>query len=447
MEDIQHGRRRATKPDIHRAGNGTESCALCGRSGDLQASHIIPKFVGKWIKDTSATGFLASATDGERVQDLPTFRMLCSDCEQRFSKLEKSFADKIFYPFHNSGDSRLEYGSWLEPFAVSLGWRVFKAGYEVVKSKNPALYSQMAQAEATWREFLLGDRQTVSPYESHLLFLDSAKTAADAPETFAWYSRRAVGWSVFAHNNRIFTYAMLPDMAFVTSIHPKVLKGWKGTRINQSGVIANPHTIDDDEFWRFLLNDAEEAVAPATRSSPEVQLKWLQKALQKNPKKFLESDTAQISTDEMVSRYKRRMAGMPQLVISLIDVIGNQMAGTKAETVNNIWRSRKIFDALANLSAEEAAKLDSGIQNAIDLLMATGRSTKYYLTANTIRITFIANHNSTKADQRAAIVKELAEIEAERSNNEIPLAVVSMNYEDDGVSFESGFMVPPDRAP
>ena len=446
MNDIQHGRSRATKPEIYRAGNSTESCALCGRSGDLQASHIIPKFVGKWIKDTSATGFLANATDGARVQDLPTFRMLCSDCERRFSRLEKQFADKIFYPLHKSDDSRLEYDSWLEPFAVSLGWRVLKVGYEEFKSKHPALYSQMEQAEATWREFLLDDRQTVSPYESHLLFLDSAKTAADAPEKFAWYSRRATGWEVFAHNNRIFTYAKLPDMAFVTSIHPKVLKGWKETRINQTGVIASPHTIDDGEFWRFLLNRAEEAVAPATRSSPEVQRKWLQKALQKDPKRFLESDTTQISTDEMVSRYKRRMAGMPWFVTRLINVIGNQMAGTKAETVYNIWRSKKIFDALADLSAEEAAKLDSGIQNAIDLLMATGRSTKYRLTANTIRITFIANHNSTKADQRAAIVKELVEIEAERSNNGIPLAVVSMNYEDDGVSFESGFMVPPDRA-
>ena len=447
MDDIQHGRNRATKPEIRQAGSGTESCALCGRNGDLKASHILPKFVGKWIKDTSATGFLASATDGARVQDLPTFRLLCSDCEQRFSRLENPFADKIFYPLHNSGDSRLEYGSWLEPFAVSLGWRILKAGYEVVKSKHPALYSQMAQAEATWREFLLGDRQTMSPYENHLFFLDSTKIAADAPEKFAWYSRRAAGWSVFAHNNRIFTYAKLPGMAFVTSIHPKVLKGWKGTCINQSGVIASSHTIDDGEFWRFLLNDAKKAVAPATRSSPEVQQKWLQKAFQKDPKKFLESDTIQISTGEMVSHYKRRMAGMPRLVTSLIDVIGNQVAGTRAETVDNIWRFRKIFDALADLSAEEATKLDSGIQSAIDLLMATGRSTKYRLTANTIRITFIANHNSAKADQRAAIEKELAEIKTERSNNEIPLAVFSMNYEDDGFSFESGFMVPSDKAP
>ena len=341
MEGIQYGRILATNLKIHPTENGIESCALCKRSSDLQASHIIPKFVGKWIKDTSATGFLASATDGARVQDLPTFRMLCSDCEQRFSKFEKIFADKIFYPFHKSDESCLEYGSWLESFSVSLGWRILKTRYEEVKSKHPTLYPQMALAEATWREFLLDDRQTVAPYESHLLFLDSAKTAVDDPEMFAWYSRRATGWSVFAHNNRIFTYAKIPDMAFITSIHPKVLKGWNGTRINLSGVITSSHTINDDEFQRFLLNDVKESVAPATRSSPEVQQQRLQKALQKDPKRFLESDTTQIATDEMVSHYKRRMAGMPRYVISLIDVIWNQVADTRGETVNNIWRFQK----------------------------------------------------------------------------------------------------------
>ena len=158
---------------------GTETCALCRRSGDLQASHIIPKFVGKWLKDTSVTGTLAQ-TDGnnvEHTQDLPTYRMLCSDCEQRFSSLEKSFADKIFYPFHNSGDSRLEYSSWLERFAISLGWRVLRVGYEEFTSKRPEFSPQMESAEALWREFLLGDRQAVHPYESHLLFLGSIDTS------------------------------------------------------------------------------------------------------------------------------------------------------------------------------------------------------------------------------------------------------------------------------
>ena len=432
---------------IHdRPGRGAKTCALCGRSDDLQASHIIPKFVGKWLKDTSATGSLAQ-TDGndvEHAQDLPTYHMLCSDCEQRFSSLEKSFADKVFYPFHKSGDSRLEYGSWLERFAISLGWRVLKAGYEAFKSERPEFSPHMELAEASWREFLLGDKQTVRPYESHLFFLGSAEAGVGIPKKFNWYSRRAIDYTIAANDTRMFTYAKLADMVFVTSIRPNVLKGWTGTRIDESGVIASPHIINDGDFGEFLLNRAEVAFPYPLRPSP-LRERRLQKAFQKDRTKALESDSIQISTEEMVLSYKRRMRGMPQSVTSLVDVIGNQVASTKAETVADIWRSRGILDALAGLSAEEADKLDGGISATINQMIADGRSTRYRLVANTIRVIFIANYNS-KADQHT-VVKEQAELEEARSRYVTPFAIFSMNYEGDGVSFESIFMVPPDRSP
>lgn len=36
----------------------TGICALCGKNAELRESHLIPKFVGEWIKRTSATGYL-----------------------------------------------------------------------------------------------------------------------------------------------------------------------------------------------------------------------------------------------------------------------------------------------------------------------------------------------------------------------------------------------------
>ena len=38
------------------------TCALCGQQKDLRKSHIVPRFVGKWLKSTSATGFLRGVT-------------------------------------------------------------------------------------------------------------------------------------------------------------------------------------------------------------------------------------------------------------------------------------------------------------------------------------------------------------------------------------------------
>jgi hypothetical protein len=53
----------------------TGTCALCGENKKLRMSHIIPNFVFKWMKETSATGFLRSAENPKkRLQDLLNYR-------------------------------------------------------------------------------------------------------------------------------------------------------------------------------------------------------------------------------------------------------------------------------------------------------------------------------------------------------------------------------------
>ena len=63
-----------------------KQCALCASTSELQASHIIPRFVFDWLRDTSATGhFRSSQIPDLRVQDGLKPRMLCKRCEQLFS--------------------------------------------------------------------------------------------------------------------------------------------------------------------------------------------------------------------------------------------------------------------------------------------------------------------------------------------------------------------------
>lgn len=48
------------------------TCALCRDNTELKESHIIPKFVGKWLKRTSATGYLRNIDNiNKRQQDIP----------------------------------------------------------------------------------------------------------------------------------------------------------------------------------------------------------------------------------------------------------------------------------------------------------------------------------------------------------------------------------------
>jgi hypothetical protein len=41
---------------LHGDGVHPTFCALCGRAGPMLLSHIVPKFVFDWLKDSSGTG-------------------------------------------------------------------------------------------------------------------------------------------------------------------------------------------------------------------------------------------------------------------------------------------------------------------------------------------------------------------------------------------------------
>lgn len=72
-------------------------CALCRQKKDLRNSHIIPKYFFSEIISTSKTKFIRSTlTPNKRQQDGIKIKLLCSDCENLFSKYEKIFKEKFF---------------------------------------------------------------------------------------------------------------------------------------------------------------------------------------------------------------------------------------------------------------------------------------------------------------------------------------------------------------
>lgn len=60
-------------------------CALCGEDKELQLSHIIPKFIGKYLKNTSIGNIRSHENPNRIAQDIEKHYMLCHDCEELFS--------------------------------------------------------------------------------------------------------------------------------------------------------------------------------------------------------------------------------------------------------------------------------------------------------------------------------------------------------------------------
>ena len=424
----------------------TGLCSLCGHYRDLQESHIIPKFVGKWLKQTSGTGFLVNANRAsKRVQDLITLRLLCHDCEKRFSKFETYFANEIFFPFHEKKAKSFEYDGRLELFTISLSWRVLRTQYEAFKLEHSRFSSLVDQAETHWREFLMGSKQTICPYENHLLFLDYLKSGDEIPPRLNWYTLRAVDATIAASEKRILVYVKLPWMIFVSSIYPTTLEGWQGTDIKKSGTLTTRQSNKDGEFGRFLLDRAAIALTISSGPSPEISKNRLLKAIKKDLQKFLESDTLQTMIEEEDLLRKQKMKDMPKSIIALVEEViipqADDLSVAKAEHQMNRWNSRKIADALARLSEEEATTLDSIIRSTIVRSQVLQHDTRSNLKTGSIWITFMVNRSSTKKYQHSIIKKEIEMLKKKQSDVKIPLAVFSMNPDDGDGSFESIFLI------
>src|ERR1700683_5483083 len=145
-------------------------CALCDGEGELRDSHVVPAFVAKWIKETSATGYLRGyQVPNQRMQDLPTTSLLCDECEQRFSVAEKKFAEMIFRPF-TDGRSRFPYQDWLLYFATSLSWRCLASSNGEGLQDHPEHRAAVDRAKEAWADFLLGRTDNVGPYRFNLFF-------------------------------------------------------------------------------------------------------------------------------------------------------------------------------------------------------------------------------------------------------------------------------------
>ncbi|SDX41543.1 hypothetical protein [Paenibacillus sp. PDC88] len=89
-------------------------CALCENESDLMQSHIIPKFVFRYLKKASFTGRLRNvSTPNNPLQDGDKMSLLCAQCESLFNANETQFANQVFFSFKKDGFNGLSYDVWL----------------------------------------------------------------------------------------------------------------------------------------------------------------------------------------------------------------------------------------------------------------------------------------------------------------------------------------------
>jgi hypothetical protein len=257
------------------------TCRLCGTTTDLQESHIIPRSVYAWLKQSSATGFLRDGeTPNKREQDGLKTHLLCWDCEQRLNQWETPFYEEVFLPLQEGRGTSFTYGDWLLKFAVSVSWRIltFLQMHSSLRHLAPDLSPRAAKAAEVWKEFLLGDRPHPSRFEQHMLPLGEVEhfTDADAPPNLNRYILRSIDPDVWRVGDRAFVYGKLCRIVLVGFIEMPHPRRWQGTKIHVRGgtLGGRNYSVPDDlrvaiRKGALKLRRHEQSISPRQRDRIE----------------------------------------------------------------------------------------------------------------------------------------------------------------------------------
>ncbi len=275
-------------------------CSLCRTNFDLQESHIVPDFIGKWLRRTSATGYLRiGKAPNRRVQDIHKREMLCRTCEQVLSPIENKFAQNIFYPYMERKTQAFPYEEWLRKFCISLQWKMAMHN-KLEDNEYKGLTSELSQKVDAclniWAKYLLGQSDYPGPSDHHLFFCDATENVGELfyHKNLNWYLMRAIDMDLVSNAKSVTAYVKIPGMIFWSPIHPPTEKGvWKGTWVYEKGTLRPPQIIKSYAFPDFLQDRVKVTMAQFESMSAKQQART-SLLMQKDPIRVMNSESYKI---------------------------------------------------------------------------------------------------------------------------------------------------------
>lgn len=269
-------------------------CALCKEERELMKSHIIPAFVYRWLKKSSGNGHIRSTKNpNKRVQDGVKERLLCNECESRFSIAETEFANRIFHPYSTESGGRLRYFEWMMYFCTSVSWRIltFYRDNGHLSDWDSDSIEKLNDAEAAWRSVLLSKVRHAGRHEQHLLPVDRIESATGPlPTNINRYLMRAIDMDICTGNGAIFTFCKFGRFILIGMVHEPSLKSWVGTKINANGGVIEPREyILPTPFGEYIFEKAN-GMKDVLDTMSHAQSKKVEQAFKENVDAYISSD-------------------------------------------------------------------------------------------------------------------------------------------------------------
>lgn len=270
------------------------TCKLCRNNGILEESHFIPKFVGKWLKRTSITGYLRQSDEvKKRRQDIEKEYWLCGDCEDLFSVWETKFANQVFFPVVDKGLSVIEYGEWMGKLCASLSWRTLtyirSKNYNENEDENYA--NSINTAERHLAKYLLGEEKTVGIYEQHLFPLGeiAATTDTGLPKNINRFFLRSIGMDIVGNYNGTFIYTKLPSFILLGLVSHNRIERMRSSRISMKKGKISPRKYHWPKgFINYIVEKANQ-ITDSYDKIPDEHKQKFEEFIQNNPDKAANS--------------------------------------------------------------------------------------------------------------------------------------------------------------
>ena len=226
--------------------NKTGQCKLCKQERVLQKSHVIPRFVRRGTKPSSAVEdpryYMAEGGKFLKLeQDLPKKTWLCQECEQLLSLSETRFAEAVYHKICTgrkvSSNSHEEH---VHRFLVSMAWRTWHWYYEHKENSFSKVSNEerLREAEEIWRTYLLGKRSDIGEFKQHMLLQGGQVTdsAGRVVELKGYYWNRGVGMDLLGDGGPkeaiLTVYAKIPKIAMIGIVEKEKNRYWHGTLVD-----------------------------------------------------------------------------------------------------------------------------------------------------------------------------------------------------------------------
>jgi hypothetical protein len=211
-------------------------CHLCGEVRELRDSHVIPKFVISYVKKISPTGYLMSAEAGLpriRLQDGYKSALLCGDCEQLVSVLEKYFAENIFRKLVSGSLDASPVDDRVGRFVVSVSLR---AVWVSLGTGDPVAHrwsSELRRLVAEWTQYIKGDSDGKGDNTHHLLFHWPllAEWEQEGNRNMRLNLCGAVGFCIYEIYGDSFLSVFMGPVHIISMIRPTNLPVSRGTQV------------------------------------------------------------------------------------------------------------------------------------------------------------------------------------------------------------------------